>query len=560
MADHIKIKSVDESKTSFGFEVGGGGTFPIPTSVTEGGTGGGVDAKFLFSNNLNRSFFLNLEYLKLDTSGHLYTDTNAEGATINNTSQSGRIAWGKRKRSNILFNKNGNPWFATVSETIPYLGYGKATSSTPDKIVDGTTFSYPGEEDNYLEMGSRYGFGLEFKPKDRFQMTLMPHLSYGFRYSGEESKFNRISISAGINIYIGYGDLPESTNNDFTLLDFLYAGYAKCHSFGTRLTGDRVVNRSQDIVKEGIPGFADGGGDPDPAEDTKLLTGISSFMGSSGGAASQEAFMNAGDFRWLYLALELASGAASIGLGKTNSTKAAGTGDLLNGLGMLTYTAFGVDTKSKRTAKEAADKNLAYALATRFALNTAFLLGGIAAGDSDAGQIVRGAGGNANIAASMNPEPSGTVKSKTTYSYVPISWYKDSNQTGKRAGFLVHTELDTLPIYTEATFLSHAFTGENIGNRFQQDEHYTNVTLPTSVIGTLGVHWSIKYFSVGAGLDTAIIVGGNNADSGIGISAKIDVKLPIKEFGLSIGVRGSAHKTFPEGYDLEAFIPIGLQF
>jgi len=198
-----------------------------------------------------------------------------------------------------------------------------------------------------------------------------------------------------------------------------------------------------------------------------------------------------------------------------------------------------------------------------YAANTAVMLIGAAA-DSE---IAMSGGAGANMGVSMTPDPvEGTTVERTDFGYVPYSAYW-GERNGNRAGIIVHKSWHNVPsesfqLFSSAMLLSPMLTFGNIGNMPAQDKQFTSEMLPSSVNASLGLEWKTTFTRLALGVDTCGVSGNEDSAAGVGATAGFDFLIPFNGeedgSGIGLGVRASAHKLFPKGWDAEVAPWFGL--
>ena len=116
-------------------------------------------------------------------------------------------------------------------------------------------------------------------------------------------------------------------------------------------------------------------------------------------------------------------------------------------------------------------------------------------------------------------------------------------------------------IFAETIFSSPQFRPDNATNHPKQEDPYEDADLNTDIDSYMGIERKDTHTRLSLGIGTkAIFGGGDSAKTGIGAMLAFDVIIPFNGqengSGLILGVRGLAHKIFPEGYQLE-IIPMG---
>ena len=567
----------------WGLNVRYGLRWPLSTSVSEGGFGHEAALSFGINPSLNDRFSFDLIFPWGTTEGKLFASTDVAGSYANHFHWAALFAMANQRRLYSAYTDTGAHWFSVTSSTTPYLGVGTSSVGQPDRTVGGEEFSFGSEGVQTFDVGTQYGFGIEFDPVSRFEIGIAPKLTYGVHFNGEGSEWNRLNLEFMIQFLIGYGDDSSPTlaaNSGPTDLEIAFSIYQALLGIPQSVFMNMTLADMQQRL--GDFGIAVGEGDPGSLEDVRVLQGASAALGAIGHSNSMEFYLRMGSLNWLLPTLELARGAAGIGVGAgmdSNASLSGGAAALFNAAGMFLYMIMDVDTPSDRLEHgEDAVSSVMVTDLIRFGLNDLFaIIGAVVlheAPDSDAGSIIFSAAGQANSGAALfiGPKDSGAVL-RTTYAYSPVTFYHinyesdgiEGSDSGMRSSFIIQNTWAWDFMFSEFVFSSHALRPDNLFKRAgaAPSDPYADAALPSEVSARLGFQYEWTYVRAGGSIDTLALFGAPaGLGGGIGGNLAIDVLIPFNGLphgaGLTFGFRGGIAALFPDGWQYEFAIPIGI--
>lgn len=566
----------------WGLNLNCGFGWPLATSVSEGGSEYECGLSVTINPTLADRYSFDLIFPWGNTEGKLFASGSGEGQTSKNFNWSALAAMSHLNRSHPAFTKGGAHWFSLVTSTTPYIG--PRRSSIAEANCSSEDFSC---STYMLDIGMKYGAGLEFMPKPRFDIGIITELTYGASFLKSGSDWNRLKLEFMIKLFVGYGDesSPLNPNEAGDLpppppkMEIAFAIYSALLGIPQTILMNMTLADMQKKLED--MGISLSDGDPGRTEDIRLLQSFSAFFGAWGWKSSMEQFMNLGNLNPIPLVLEIVKGGAGIVVGATqDSTASTGSGmaNLLGALDMGIYMLMDVDSPAdrKKHEKDVVPRLLKSDLII-FGINDLLaVIGAVLLHQnpkSDAGSIMFSAavGANAGTAFFVGPKKSGAVV-RTTAAYSPINPYQINYESGgvkkkasgMRSSIIIQKTWGWNFLFSEFAFSSHALRLDNLFKRAgaAPSEPYDDAELPSEISARLGFQKEWKHVRLGASLDILAPFGAPAGISGgIGLTAATDVFLFNKQkngWGLMLGVRGSIATLFPHGWQWEVAFPIGL--
>jgi|GEM_PF-2296892 len=535
---------------------------PLSTTVSEGGVGHSLGAQLEIAEDFEDRYTLALEIPFGTTEQKIFPTTDSEGTTAQHDHWAVMVGLGSVSRSFPKFGDGGQFRFALNSSTTPLIGGGKSTISREDAVVDGENIEFDDSSENTFDVGTNYYLGAEIRPWDRGPaLNIGPALYYGLQYAGEGSEFNRVKLELMLMASIGYGDASIISRDEregrLGPLGITQGAYSVLHSFLQRHMYDKTVGQPMEALDDyGLLGD-DGATDRGSMYDVPLLSAGSAFLAGSSPVMSP-ALRSGEGWYWGFGALGAAGGVYFLAAG-SDGAKASGLGDLLGTARLLGYAFAGINSPEERLAMlpEESERRQMWINVASYGLNTAVMLIGAGA-DSD---IAMGGGSGANMGVAMTPNPvEDTTVERTDVGYIFYTGCWTDDVDGNRAGMLVHKSWHDFPsesfqLFSSAIMVSPMLTFGNIGNMPSQDEQFDSEMLTSDVGASLGLEWKTTFTRLSAGLDTRGVFGDEDSKVGVGGIAGFDLTIPFNGeedgSGLAVGVRASAHRLFPEGWQAE---------
>ena len=536
-------------------------SFPIATSITEGGMSHSLGLAFEVAENFRERYPFALEFSFGQTEAKLYP-SDAEGTRADSSRWGVQFGFGRSSKSHPYFNKAGNLVVAPVVSAIPLIGRGSTTISPSNRELEGELFAFDGISETTWDVGTAFSITAEFHPWGRGPVVgVGPSFYLGTSYAGEGSEFNRLTLELMLTVQLGYGDASVRGGEEIGPMGIAQALYAMGHSWLARYLMNKVISDPNQALSD--YGLLPGGGDRGSMANVPVLEASASFA-SGLGNPFEVPLRTSTEWFWGFLALRTLGGALFL-LSDGNAGKAGGVADVLGSARLAGFAMADMESRNKRIllSDETMEHREMYINLAIFGLNTLALLLGAAA---DSPSIMQG-GAGANIQLGLSPDPlERTMVERTDIGYVPATLLS-GDKSGSRAGILIHKSWHDVPsqdfqLFSSVLFLSPAFRLDNVINHPTQSEPYGDVELNTDVDAAIGLEWKKPWTRILFGLDTKVIHGGGEgAKVGIGGILGFDLTIPVNDqedgSGISLGVRAMFHKLFPEGAQLELVPHLG---
>lgn len=543
-----------------------GPRFSISTSISEGGVGGVCGLSLDIAENFDKVYQLKLDVPFGTTDQKLFPTTDAEGTSADHSHWAFRLGFGNSTRAFTHYGKDGDYRLSLNVGSTPMLGVGSSTISRAPYELDGETFDFEETSDRTFDIGTSYFLLAELRPGKRFPaFKIGPAFHYGLQYAGEGSEFNRLKLEFMIMASVGYGDASTVSGTDADMelgaMGIFQGFYGLGHGYVQRYVMIKSLLQPMEALDEYGLTDTEGSDDRGSMAGVPFLSAAASVMG---GPSLSPALHSGKGWYWGFAAAHAAGGLFLIS--DSTDAKGAGLGDLLGTARLLGYAIANIETPDARFAKESAEvqRREMYLNLASYALNSVvFFIG--AAADSDVA-IIGGSSANNSLVMSPDPIERGMAES-TSYGYIPYTGYW-GKRSGNRAGMIIHNSWRDVPhpnfqLYSAMTFVSPMMTFGNIGRAANENEAYADVMLPSDVGAELGLEGDWTWFSIGGGIRTVAIFGGeDDARSAFGGALSATVKLPFngKEdgVGLALGLRGTADYVFGQGGQFEISPTISL--
>jgi hypothetical protein len=513
---------------------------PISTSISQSGGGHAVGVSAELAERHDERYVLTADVLLGTTDNKIFPSTESAGTTAPEGHTAGMLGFGRFVRNASYFNADGDFKAALSTGTIPQVGVGST--------------SLGGERTKTFDLGTTYALMGEVRPWGGRgpDFRLGPMLHYGLQYGGKNSDANRVRLEFMVAAEVGYGDASARSGTDADTplgpSGLAYGLFQLGHSFVLRYLFDRAITAPMAAL--GDYGLV--GGTPQAGRgslyDIPLLQAGAAFLGGLGSPLTPT-LRAGGPWYWGFTALRAASGTATIATASPDG-RGGGVAELLTTARLLGYAATGIETPSKRLSRDpdAVVRREQYIALASYGLNTLFMVAG---GLGSQGALA-GGGSTANVGLALSPDPVGReMVERSDYGFA-YSFYH-GQMKANRGGILIHKAWRDFPtkrfqFFSEAIFLSPVLTA-------QRGENYD----ATSDIGAaIGIEWRTTWTRLLAGIDTrGVFGGGTSAQAGIGGMAGADVIIPFNGrrdgSGISLGLRGAAHKLLPHGSQYELY-------
>ncbi len=557
--------ALDRSRFGFGYDL----RIPLDTSLSEGGgLGHSFRLSYEYAESFQERFPLLLEFGLDRTEGKLFPSTFAEGTTTENSSWWAMIGLGRTTRSLPYFTDAGNYVAGLNVTTTPMLGFGKKTRGQPDRVLEGETFSFPGEEKMLLHWGQRVDASGEFRFSDnRFPtINIGPSFYYGVRYSGEGNELNGLDLTFMLSLSLAYGDAPtenggaiDSEVGAMAIAQYLFG---MGHGWGQRALMDKVLTAPTDALTDYGLLTNEPGADRGSMANVPAFQLGATFLGASGNQLNVPLRAGTG---WYYglLAARAAGGAGFLFAGG-KAGQGGGLSDLLGCVRLAGY--IGMESPEKRSSRS----DEAIARRTMWIDLASFGLGALVMGVGGAAKndVAMNGGMGANLALAMTPDPLElTAVESTDFGYAPGAYLTGSTGEGWLSGVVIHKGLRDWPmqhfqLFTEAGAFTPSLRLDNVANHPSQSRPYDDIELPSLATATIGLEgmpsiWTRFKF----GLDVMGLYG-SDMSAGIGGMAGFDLLVHFngKEdgVGIALGAEAKAHAVLSSGWQVMVIPTVGL--
>ncbi len=574
MGDTLIPKKVGDSGESLlqrsGFGFGYDLQIPLDTSISEGG---GLSHNFSLSYELADSFKerfpFTLQFGFGKTEGKLFPSTSANGTTTDNSRWSLMFGMGRGTRSIPYYNADGNYVAGLSVTTTPLLGFGNTIISNGDQSIDSKIIEYQPSESKTFNVGTRIDALGEFHfSESRFPTVRFgPSFYYGARYGGKDSDKNGLDLTFMLSLQILYGDGSAKgvgrADGPVGAMHIAQYIFGMGQGLAQRAMMDKVMNDPNEALSD--YGFDTGSGDDRGSmANVPAFQMMASFLGGTGNSYNVPLRAGAG---WFYGLLVTQSLGEALGfMSEGSAGKSSAAAGLLNSAGLALYPMFSIETPEKRASLSGKTiaRRTAYIDLIRFGLNGAFM----AVGGALKSDIITGAAASSNLSMAFTPDPLNLeLLERTDYGYSPMAYITNGSRSGWLSGIVIHNSFHDIPseklqLYTEVSAFTPSLRIDNIANHPSQSREYDDIELPSFTSSTLGLEYMPSFWSrFMIGADLMGIYGDENM-AGIGAVGGIDLIIPFKgkadSIGLTIGIRGGIHKTFPSGWQARIIPTISL--